>query len=250
MLFLGVMLAGLGLAALIALAVTRPTTTPVPKPPPLPTDKFVFDQLAGYDPGDPLEPMFASANCYEPGRSGLTVMLGSRLPAPWEHWQVVEIAPSTPPGAGYVVLKHDQTGQRFIAWEDPARPGRTGPPKPLPVPPWPGVGCIGVMPDVQNTSIWHADLTGGAYTADATLGMFHVGASLPGAWNRWRVKELIHRRIERRRPLRPGDPATEEACVIQNIDTGQTVRLPAKQWIDMPHDAPLVMPTTLPATQP
>jgi hypothetical protein len=247
------MLAGLVLAAVIALALTRPATAPVPKPPPLPTGMFVFDQLAVYDTADPFHAEFATVNLHEPDRSGGPAVIGTRLPAPWEHWQIVEIAPSTPPGAGYVVLKHDQTGQRFIAWEDPARPGRTGPPKPLPVPLWPGIGCIGVMPDIQNTSVWHADLTGGAYTVDATLGTFHVGDLLPGAWSRWRVKELIHRPIpiERRRPIRYGDPAFEYACVIVNDDTGQTARLPFKQLIDLPRDSPLVTPTTAqPATQP
>ena len=71
LLFLGLMLAGLGLAAVIAWAFTRPKPPPGPVVlAPLPTGKFEFDQLAVYDPAAPLEGMFASANLHEhPGVS-------------------------------------------------------------------------------------------------------------------------------------------------------------------------------------
>ena len=241
------MLAGLALGALIAFVVTRP------KPP---GPKIQVVSIGVYKWNDPLEPRFATAGFRDgQGKRTEDIPLGGTLPKPNEDWHLAEcnIAGQN---NNYVILQNVKTGER-VAYSDtlisnpPLRP-----PIPFPLPPWPGVGCVGILPNPKYSTVkdenWQVLLTGGSYTSDRILtgGWMNIGDSLPAPWDRWRVKELIHRDLPTPTTLRhfPAGPMKEFACVIENIDTGQSVRLPVKQVIDLPHDAALVMPTTQPAT--
>lgn len=200
--------------------------------------------LASFKSNDPSEYLLAGAEIpitddeRKAGRQAWTP-LGAQLPAPNQDWHLAEVSTSPP----YIVVRHVRTGQRTVIWQkQPANPPAVKP-IPLPVPPPPGIGCIHVTRSLglnaAQAKEWHALLTGGAYTGDAILGYYRQGQRLPKPWDKWRVSDAQEFPV-----------ATDHGrfaggyCVICNDATGQSVRLPVKQLIDLPHDAPI------PATQP
>ena len=173
--------------------------------------------------------------------------LGVALPPPNQLWHLAEVSAAAPP---YVVLRHEKTGQRVVVWaaQPPANPPVLAP-IPLPVPPPPGIGCIDVdalpfgnpPPGAKHQSAtWYAHLTGGAFTLDSDIGWYVKDQRLPKPWDKWRVSNVVCRRVGTAR-----GPRVDRYCAIHNDDTGESVKLPIKQGIDLPHDAPI--PRTQPA---
>jgi hypothetical protein len=131
------MLAGLALAALIAIGITRPK----PRGP-----KLQLVSCGLYNWKDPLQPCFGTAGFLDAqGRRSEDIQLGWALPKPNDDWHLAESNPGPGQGNSYVVLQNVKTGERVAYWDTVMSNPPLRPPMPFPLPPSLGVGCVGVM---------------------------------------------------------------------------------------------------------
>jgi hypothetical protein len=187
---------------------------------------------------DPAYDYVAAADFYHPVFDARThgyvsVILGGTLPGPFSIWQLVEVNPDPGPNpsTGYVILRNQNSGSLVVLAVENAHgfniPATRRPapaklrPSTRPAPPWPGIGCVYIMPDPlkKGDRRFYAELAGGEYVAEDDLGWFHEGQLLPQPWDDWRVTKIFFAQ----HPHGPGP--FESGVMLHNEKTGQTAEV-------------------------